>query len=127
MIESCEDWIGNSNRECALTLEDTKKNPVKLRDESWYDHFVTYINRQALLRTDDNPSNPPDATIEELISQMQDEEYYVYKLFSDFEQPVEWNPLFTKIFITMRRNNLVNLANISVQERERLRYFPNVW
>ncbi|CAO4386846.1 unnamed protein product [Caenorhabditis nigoni] len=119
MIESCEDWIGNSNRECALTLEDTKKNPVKLRDESWYDHFVTYINRQALLRTDDNPSNPPDATIEELISQMQDEEYYVYKLFSDFEQPVEWNPLFTKIFITMRRNNLVNLANISVQERER--------
>ncbi|CAO4386845.1 unnamed protein product [Caenorhabditis nigoni] len=127
MIESCEDWIGNSNRECALTLEDTKKNPVKLRDESWYDHFVTYINRQALLRTDDNPSNPPDATIEELISQMHDEESYVYKLFSDFEQPVEWNPLFTKIFITMRRNNLVNLANISVQERERLRYFPNVW
>ncbi|CAO4386842.1 unnamed protein product [Caenorhabditis nigoni] len=123
MIESCEDWIGNSNRECALTLEDTKKNPVKLRDECWYDHFVTYINRQALLRTDDNPCNPPDAKIEELISQMHDEESFVYKLFSDFEEPVEWNSLTTKIFITMRRNNLINLANISVQERERFKKF----
>ncbi|UMM43519.1 hypothetical protein L5515_018992 [Caenorhabditis briggsae] len=79
MVESYKDWIGNSERECVLTMEELKMNPVKLCDESWYDHFVTYMNRQALLRNNDRPSNIPEIKIEELISQMHDEECFVYK------------------------------------------------
>ncbi|CAP25840.2 Protein CBG05347 [Caenorhabditis briggsae] len=123
MVESCKDWIGNSERECVLTMEELKMNPVKLCDESWYDHFVTYMNRQALLRNNDRPSNIPEIKIEELISQMYDEECFVYKLFSDFQGPVEWDPLTTKIFIKMRLNNLDNLSTISVEEREQFKEF----